>query len=214
MIKAVLFDFWGTLVENGTYSPLRQTYNILRARMPFSQFAEQFERTVWTKSFPDQASAFNAACESLNIDAKPFVIDKLIGVWNKNKLLAEMYPDTVDTLKALKEKGLKLVLVSNCPDDNIEPLLERFQIKEYFDFVLLSYAEGKLKTDGLFDIALKKLKMKSSSVLSVGDSIETDIKGATKSGIKACLVDRKDRREYECKIKALSELLKVVEESE
>jgi len=212
MVKVVFFDFWGTLVENGTYSPLRQTYKMLRVRMPFGKFAEQFEKAFMTKSFGDSAAAFKAACEALDVECKPFILDKLIGMWNKNRLLAELYPDTIDTLKALKEKGYKIALVSNAPENNVEPLLERFEMTEFFDEVFLSYEHGVLKTGGLFDIALKKMKLKPGDVISCGDSIDTDIKGAEAAGITAVLIDRKERREHTLKIKALVELLPIVEE--
>ncbi len=211
-MKGVFFDFWGTLVENGTYSPLKQSYSILRVRIPFGQFAEQFERVLMTKQYEDQAAAFTEVCKSFNVDPLPIVIDKLIGVWNKNRLLAKIYPDTMDTLKALKEKKIKLALISNAPQNNVEPVLERFGMKDLFDGIFISHEQGKLKTEGLFDAALKKLKLKKDDVISVGDSIETDIKGAEAAGIKAYLLDRKGRREFGNKIISLSELLKLVEE--
>ena len=210
-MKAVFFDFWGTLVENGTYSPLRQSYSILRVRMPFGQFVEQFEKVLMTKSYPDQAMAFTEVCRSFNVNPLPIVIEKLIGVWNKNRLLAKIYPDTVETLKALKDKKIKIALISNAPANNVEPVLERFGIKDFFDGIFISYAQGKLKTDGLFEIALKNLKLKKNDVLSVGDSFDTDIKGAESAGIKGYLLDRKGKKEFERKISSLSEVLKLVE---
>lgn len=60
MVKGVFFDFWGTLVENGTYSPLKQSFSILRVRMPFGAFAEQFERVLMTKQYADQAEVKKA----------------------------------------------------------------------------------------------------------------------------------------------------------
>src|SRR3989344_3533256 len=113
MTKAILFDFWGTLVENGTYSPLRQSYALLRPRMPFGEFAETFEKAFMTKKFDEQTQGFNAVCEALQIPAKPFIIDKLIGLWNKNRMLAKLYPETTKVLEELKKKGYKLCLVSN-----------------------------------------------------------------------------------------------------
>lgn len=212
MVKGVFFDFWGTLVENGTYSPLKQSYGILRVRMPFGQFAEQFEKALMTKQFEDQAEAFTEVCKSFNISPMPIIIEKLIGVWNKNRLLATIYPDTIDTLKALKEKKIKVALICNATQNNVEPLLERFGMKELFNGLFISHEQGKLKTEGLFEIALKKLKLKKGDVISVGDSIETDIKGAQAAGIKAYLLDRKGRREFENKLLTLTELLKIVEE--
>ncbi|MBI4147003.1 HAD family hydrolase [Candidatus Woesearchaeota archaeon] len=212
MVKAVFFDFWGTLVENGTYSPLRQSFKILRARMPYGQFVEQFERVVMAQKHPDQATAFAEACKAFNVDPLPLIIDRLIGVWNKNRLLAKLYPDTVDTLKALKEKGMKIAIISNAPENSVEQVIDRYNLKEYFDGVFVSHEYGQLKTEGLFETALKKLKLKKTDVISVGDSLETDIKGAEKAGVKGYLLDRKNSREYENKITGLKDVLKLVEE--
>ncbi|MBW2969697.1 HAD family hydrolase [Candidatus Woesearchaeota archaeon] len=210
MVKAIFFDFWGTLAENGTYSPMKQTYNILRVRMPFGEFAEKLENTLMTKPFEDQATAFTEVCKTFNATTHPVVIDKLIGVWNKNKLLAKLYPETIDTLKALKEKKIKIILVSNAPSNSVEPVLEKFEMNDLFDGIFLSHQHGKLKTTGLFEIALKKHKLKPEQALSIGDSMETDIKGAEAAGIKAYLIDRKGRREYENKISSLTEILDLV----
>lgn len=212
MVKAVLFDFWGTLAENGTYSPLKQSYRILRVRVPFGQFVEQFERAVWTKRFDDQATAFTEACKSFGVNPLPIIIDRLIGVWNKNRLLAKVYPDTIDALKALKATGVKVAIVSNAGDNTVEPLIERFGMKELVDAVFISYAEGKLKTDGLFDAALDGLSLSTEEVISVGDSIETDIRGAELAGIKGYLIDRKNSRDFERKIVSLNDVVKLIDE--
>ncbi len=212
MVKAVLFDFWGTLAENGTYSPLRQTYNILRVRMKFSDFVIKTESVLMTKPYEDQTSAFTAVCQAFNIEPKPFIIDKLIGVWNKNKLLSQLYPDTIQVLEELKKAKYKLAIVSNCPNNSVEPVIEKFGLGKYFDAVLLSWETGYLKTDKeLFALAMKKLKVKKKEdVLMVGDSIPTDIEGAKNAGINAILVDRKGTREWPEKIKDLTELKNVL----
>ncbi len=212
MVKGVFFDFWGTLVENGTYSPLKQSFSILRVRMPFGQFAEQFERVLMTKQYEDQAAAFTEVCKAFNVNPIPIVIEKLIGVWNKNRLLATIYPDTIDTLKALKDKKIKLALISNAPQNSVEQAMERFGMKDLFDAVLISHEQGMLKTEGLFELALKKLKLKKGDVIAVGDSIETDIKGAEAAGIKAYLLDRRGKREFANKVLTLTELIKIAEE--
>ena len=132
MTKAILFDFWGTLVDNGTYSPLRQSYSILRPRMEFSAFVEHFERTFMTKKFDEQIQGFAEVCIALNIPAKEFIIDKLIGIWNKNRMLAKPYPETITVLQELKQKKYKLGLVSNT-DQHIHQVLERLDLAQYFD---------------------------------------------------------------------------------
>jgi HAD superfamily hydrolase (TIGR01549 family) len=145
--------------------------------------------------------------EAFHLDPKPFLIDRLIGVWNKNKLLAKPYDDTIEMLEQFKKEGYKLALVSNCPNDSVEPVLEKFDMAKYFDVIAFSWESGKLKTDkAMFEGVLKKLKVKKEDALVVGDSIPTDLEGAKNAGINAILLDRKGKREWPEKIRDLHEL--------
>ncbi len=207
MVKGVIFDFWGTLVEQGTYSPLRRTYKLLEVRMPFSPFVVKFEQVFMTKKYEDQATAFSEVCRAFNIDCKPVIIDRLIGIWNSSKLLAKPYPETIAVLDELKAKGLKIALSSNAPFDNVEPVLEKFDMNKYFDRINLSWETGMLKHDSeSFESVLRKLHLKKEEVIMVGDSIETDIAGAEAAGIKAVLVDRGGRRLYKHRVPDLNGL--------
>jgi len=210
-MKGIIFDFWGTLVENGTYSPMKQTYNILRIRLPFSKFVVKFEKIFMTKKFASKADAFKEVCKEFKINANDFIIDKLVGLWNKNMLLAKPYDETEDILKKLKEKGIKLALVSNSSEQSIEPVLEKFNLAQYFDVILYSFEEGLLKMDKEFyEKAVKKLGVNKEDVIVVGDSIQSDIKGAENAGLKATLIDRRNTREFPDKIVDLKELLEVI----
>ncbi len=209
-MKGIIFDFWGTLVENGTYSPMKQTYKMLRIRLPFSQFVVKFEKIFMTKTFQSKAESFKEVCKEFNLNCPDFVIDKLIGLWNKNMLLAQPYDETEEALKKLKEKGIKLAIATNNPDQTIELVLEKFNLKQYFDVILISCKEGKLKIDKEFyQKAAKKLGLKKEEVIIVGDSIPSDIKGAENAGIKSILVDRRNTRDFENKITDLKQLLEV-----
>jgi putative hydrolase of the HAD superfamily len=210
-MKGVIFDFWGTLVENGTYSPMKQTYKILNVRLPFSVFVEKFERIFMTKKHSSKAEAFKEVCKEFNVTPNNFVIDKLVGLWNKNMLLAEPYDDVVDVLEELKKRGLKIILLCNASENNVEPVLEKFDLRRLFDLVFLSFEEGLLKNDKLFyEKALKKLKLNKKDVIVVGDSVQSDIKGAENAGLKGVLIDRKNSRDYPDKILTLFDLLEVV----
>ncbi len=206
MVKAVFFDFWGTLVENGTYSPLRQSYNLLHSRLPFGIFVERFENALMTESFDSQQKGFENVCNTFPIHGKPAVIEKLIGVWNKNRLLASVYEDVEPSLKALKDAGFKIYIVSNSQTNSIDPVLEKFNLNQFFDGIFTSFKYGKLKTEGLFEIALNEAGLNKEDAVMVGDSILSDIKGAENIGMRAILIDRKDNRDYEGKIVSLSEL--------
>ena len=57
---------------------------------------------------------------------------------------------------------------------------------------------------------LEELKLEKEDVLVVGDSLQSDIYPAKKMGIKAILVDRKNKRDYELKITSLNELPELI----
>lgn len=210
-MKGVIFDFWGTLVENGTYSPIKQTYKILNIQLPFSKFIEKFERIFMAKKYSSKAEAFKEVCKEFKINCNEFIIDKLVGLWNKNMLLAKPYEDIEEVLKKLKEKGIKIALLSNSPEQSVEPVLEKFNLNSLFDVILFSFNEGLLKFDKEFyEKAVKEMNLDKKDVVVVGDSIQSDIQGAENAGLNAILIDRRNSREYPDKILNLFGLLEVI----
>lgn len=197
MIKAILFDFWGTLAENGVYSPLKQTYNILRARMRYSAFVINFERAAMTKKFSNPEELFASACNALRIDYTEKAIKEIISIWNKNSENAKLFPETIEALESLKKKNIKLAIATNSPSFGTEEAIEKLGVKKYFDEIFYSYEVGFLKTvPKMFELAEKKMGVKKDELLMVGDSKETDIYGAEKAGVQAVLVDRNGKRTY------------------
>ncbi len=209
MKKAVLFDFWGTLVQQGAYSPLKQTYRLMRPRLQFGDFVEQFERVTMTKAYDDQIEMFRAAFEAFGLQPQDWLIEKLVGVWNKNKIFAKPYPEVMQAVEMLKSKGIKVAIVSNTPKLSVEGLLEKLGFQNLFDAICFSYEVGYLKTDTqMFDTVCEKLGITQEEAVMVGDSLETDIAGAEKAGVTAVLIDRRNTRTYVNKIASLTEIEK------
>jgi len=208
MVEVIIFDLQGTLIENGVYpSPLRQVKNILRVNMPFSDFVMRFEKVLMTEQHSSLKEGFVKVCESFNMQPREFIIERLVGLWNKNKLLSKLYPHTVETLSTLK-KDYKLVLVANI-DAFSTDTIERFKLKEYFDLIILSCDNGLLKNDKEFyNTVMDKFSVTQKDILMVGDSLESDVETAKSVGINSVLVDRHNKREYEQKIVTLDELKK------
>jgi FMN phosphatase YigB (HAD superfamily) len=208
MIKAIIFDLQGTLVENGVYpSPLRQVKNILRIDAPFSDFVMRFEKVLMVGDYTSLNDAFSNVCEEFHLQPRDYLIEKMVGLWNKNKLLTQLYPDTIPVLSDLK-KEYKLILVANL-DCLSKDMIDRFKLKDFFDIIILSCDTGLLKNErGFFDDVLVQLHLGPEEVLMVGDSLESDIESAKSVGIKGVLVDRHNKREYDPKVVSLTELNK------
>ena len=104
--------------------------------------------------------------------------------------LAKIVPETKETLVALKEKGLKLGIVSNTfvHSSSLEKHLEQLSILSFFKIRLYSYEFSFRKPDArIFIEAAGRIGEKPSNILFVGDRIDKDIKPAVKTGMHAVL---------------------------
>ncbi|MEU1627101.1 HAD-IA family hydrolase [Streptomyces sp. NPDC020096] len=91
------------------------------------------------------------------------------------------YPDALDVLATLRERGIRVALLSNIGWD-LRPVLRRYGVDRYLDTAVLSYEHGVQKPDPrIFRIACDGIGLAPEEVLMVGDSEETD-GGATAVG--------------------------------
>ena len=206
MVKAIIFDFWGTLVENGVWSPIKQVQQILGIDLPFSEYVGRMEQAMMTRKFDSLKEAFEVVCEEFNVSCTEEKMEQLIGMWNKSWMLAKPYEEVQEELKNLK-KEYKLILVSNTDNFSINQVLDKFQLRDLFDHVFLSYEAGLLKTDKKFlKKVLKEAGLAAEDCVFVGDSILSDMEAAKGVEIKGVLIDRKQRQQFPLKIRNLKEL--------
>ena len=195
MVKALLFDFWGTLAENGVQSPIKQVKYILRIPEPFSEFVVRFEHAMMIQSFP-----------TLNLPPYQSQIETLIGMWNKSWMLAFPYPEVEELLTTL-HKEYTLILISNTDEFSINNVLNKFNLRRHFDHIFLSCDLGVIKTDnGFLKTVLDRAHLAVEDCLLIGDSIQSDIVAAQRVGVNAILLDRSNTRDFTPKIKNLHEL--------
>ena len=97
--------------------------------------------------------------------------------------------DCIETLAALKEKGLYCSIVSNIDEDMLQPLVTREGLENYLDHWTSSEAAQSCKPHAkFFEVSLDKSGLAAEQVLFVGDSPEHDINGAKPLGFQTVLV--------------------------
>ena len=100
------------------------------------------------------------------------------------------FDDAAPALEELRERGLRLVVVSNW-DYALPEVLERVGLLGLLDGVVTSAGVAAAKPDpAIFRAALEVAGADASEALHVGDSSEEDIAGASAAGIRAVLLDR------------------------
>ncbi len=107
----------------------------------------------------------------------------------------ELFPESKETLGALKDSGFKLGIISNF-DSRVYDVMKDLGIEDYFDFFVISSEAGFAKphTD-IFRIALEKAGSVGAESLHVGDNLNNDFHSPRALGIKALLLDREGENE-------------------
>ena len=95
-----------------------------------------------------------------------------------------LFPETVNTLRFLKDKGYQLHLITNGFETTQHHKLKSSGIDHFFQEVITSEGSASIKPKKeIFDYALKKANAIQSNSIMIGDSIEVDIQGAINAGI-------------------------------
>ena len=98
---------------------------------------------------------------------------------------ARSFPGMALTLSALRDRGLKLGIVTNGETDFQMRNIRALGLEALVDAVLISGAEGLRKPDAaLFQRAAERLNTKPEHCLLVGDNPEADILGAFGAGMR------------------------------
>ena len=95
-----------------------------------------------------------------------------------------LYPDTIDTLRTLRERGYRLGVISNWDAPTLHSQFDRFGMTPYFDHILASWqAEADKPHPQIFATAMDALKVSPEKAIHIGDSWECDVMGAREVGI-------------------------------
>jgi len=130
----------------------------------------------------------------------------------------EPYPNVAEVLFELRQRGIKLAIVSDAPRLKAWIRLVAMKINHLFDVVVTFDDTKEFKPSNKpFLFAFKTLKVKPHECLMVGDRVERDIEGARKLGIITCFArygnprfkKKKSNADYE--INSIKELLEIVE---
>jgi putative hydrolase of the HAD superfamily len=125
------------------------------------------------------------------------------------------YPGVRSTLLALKEKGVKLAIVSDAPRMRAWMRLASMNLAEFFDAVI-TLGDAKLKKPAPqpFKKALREMGVEPSEVVFVGDNPDRDIVGAKALGMKTAwakygaIPNQKPRQKADFILRAPADLLK------
>lgn len=117
-------------------------------------------------------------------------LDHLFAITQTNWILED---DTAPTLRKLEQDGYRMGLISNAGDDqDVHQLIRRFEIAQYFDFILTSAQCSYRKPHPrIFELAIANWYFLPSETVMVGDNLDADIRGAKSAGLYGIWISRR-----------------------
>ena len=199
-IKGVIFDIHSTLIDQGSASHWLDAA-LLRSPTPLAAderaALESFLDLIWEGarisdpestrdlSFAAHERVFHellAAGPGIDPALGAALYEVMLDVWHA-------YEDTVPTLEALQEMGVKVCLLSNAGVP-IRTVLDREGLTPLINGVVLSCEVGLVKPDiRIFQTALDAIACPANEALMVGDSGRDD-SGGTALGIRTLILPR------------------------
>jgi putative hydrolase of the HAD superfamily len=198
--RAVLLDALGTLVELPAPAPALAEELAARGVAVTQEEAGRAMRAeiAFYRRHLDEArdaaalAQLRARCTEVLRDALP---ERARGVGDLQAALLgalrfRPYPEVPATLRALRERGATLVVVSNW-DVSLHEVLDRTGLAPLVDAVVTSAEHGAAKPDpSIFRAALERAGAAADEAVHCGDSYEADVVGARAAGIEPVLVVR------------------------
>ena len=199
MLRAVLFDWGGTLMQDEWSDEIALEGNaagiaaITRDGLPtaeaFTQdLADRNADLLVGEDEVDIAEVMRGSFAHHGVDLTDDDVRLFLtaahDVWTSYYALAAT---THALLDALRRRDLKLALVSNTasPEWLLRPVLERQGLVERVDAIVLSSEVGKRKPNpAIFERALAELDVRPEDALFVGDRLGADVGGASRVGMR------------------------------
>jgi HAD superfamily hydrolase (TIGR01509 family) len=198
-VRAIVFDVYGTLAEIGV------------KRAPFRRLLRLGEQKGRKIMLEDAARLMSApiglhdAARRMGIALAADELASLEADLRAEIASLRLFPDTVPTLLALRERGIKLALCSNLAADYGPPIEALLPLR--LDAYIWSFDVGAIKPEpAIYAHACAALGCAPAEVLMVGDTPVADVDGPRALGMSAVLLDRRGRYDGDQALRSLHEL--------
>lgn len=199
-IQAVIFDMYETLVTQFC-SPLYYGAQIAQdlglhpeTFLPGWRSIEE-DRATGKKTFEEVIKQLLREHSIYTQELYQTVVDKRIAI--QADCFSHLHPQILPMLSQLKEKGIKIGLITNCFSEEAK-LIRASELFSYFDVPCLSYEAGIRKPDpAIYRRCMEELGIPAENCLYVGDGGSQELETARTLGMQAVQAIWYRRREYE-----------------
>lgn len=212
--KAVIFDFDYTLGDST--EGIITSANYALEKMGYEKADREAIRKTIGLSLPATYIALTGEqCAEKGEEFRHYFVEKADEIMTES---SGLYPDAKGILEYLKQKEIKVAVVTTKFDYRIEGIFEKCHATEYVSMIVggNNVANPKPDPEGTLQV-LKEFKLKGEEVLYAGDSLvdakTAECAGVPFAGVTTGTTDRKAFSKYPCVgvFQNLSELQKYLE---
>jgi putative hydrolase of the HAD superfamily len=193
-MKAVLFDLFGTLVDNATVAQVSSLHKALADVLGVShqEFADGWVATFQERSRGEHGSMLGsiaAAASRCSVAYDKSALPRAAEIrYEFTRGWLTPRPDAVETLSELRNRGLKIGLLSNCTGE-VPLIWPSITLAPVIDEPLFSCQEGLRKPmPEFFERAMARLDVSSSECLYVADGDNGELAAAKKLGMPVVMI--------------------------
>lgn len=234
-IKAVLFDMFDTLMmiehDHEFYIPsLKAMFYSLKSKgveKTFAEFKKAYTKArveLYKKAdLNNEEPHFNErVAKTLQFlgyncsEDSSIAIDATFAFCREFMKYVKIDKDSKTVLSQLHKKYVLGIVSNFAIPECVHELLQNHDIKKFFRVIIVSGDVNKRKpSQEIFNYALNKLRIAASEAIFVGDTLDSDIKGAQEVGMKTIFVERRLQKEKELikpdeTVRDLIEILKII----
>ncbi|PLW80579.1 hypothetical protein C0585_01980 [Candidatus Woesearchaeota archaeon] len=202
-IDAVIFDLYGTLIDiTNKTNPYSKLFNAYCSNETTSKIAKKFALTNDFSSLSELLLTLKQD-KTFNTSTYEWLVSEEI-----NSVRA--YSETFLVLEELKEKDVRLGLISNLASPYKKPFFD-LGLDQYFDCMIFSCDVGFKKPDSeIYELAIKELRTQPNNILMVGDHPINDYKKPVSFGMNALHLNRKMKEKEKDTIYSLNGVLETL----
>jgi putative hydrolase of the HAD superfamily len=207
--QAILFDLDDTILSDDTVSEeaWRKTCNKFAYKVKPRTDTELFaaineERTIfwdnpinlregaWRNLYQSRLIIVRTALLRLGLEDFSLANDIVVTYSSLKAKLVRLFPNVERTLNELKERGIKLGLLTNGEAESQRAKVEKLGLTNFFTVCLIEGELGFGKPDRrIYQLALDSVHARAAHTWMLGDRLEFDIVGAQNVGIKGIWCD-------------------------
>jgi putative hydrolase of the HAD superfamily len=189
-IRAVLVDLYDTLLWSDW--PVMRAEMERRFGLDEQRLIQAFVDTRAARSvgvYPSAEEDLKAVLRAAGVEPEDDVIHDYLVRYRSEGL--HLWDDSVPTLRALRDRGVRTAIVSNC-DHSTRPAVEELGLDAEVDAMVLSYEVGAAKPDPrIYGAALQAVDVAAADAVFVDDQARY-VEGAIDAGMRGLLVIRDD----------------------